>query len=168
LNGELRGWPWVEGTFSWVEPTSYALLALKGTGDLAHPRIREAERLLLDRECSDGGWNYGNRKARDTDLTSMVPTTALAAMALQHATDSGPAIGRSLELLDHEVVRRPSSLSVALTILGFYIYRRSHDHLTKLLIARQEPDGSWRGQAHLTALSILALRTHEQSNVFAI
>ena len=168
LNGELRGWSWIEGTFSWVEPTSYALLALKKAGDRTHPRIQEAERLLLDRVCADGGWNYGNRKVRDIALTSMAPTTALAAMALQGAGDSGPAVQGALELLDREVVRRPSSLSLALTILCFDVYRRPHEHLTDLLIARQEPDGSWRGQSHLTSLSVLALRTQEQFNVFAI
>jgi hypothetical protein len=168
LNGELRGWSWIEGTFSWVEPTSYALLALKRTGDPVHPRIQEAERLLLDRVCSDGGWNYGNRKVREIALTSMAPTTALAAMALQGGRDSRPVVQRALELLDREVVRRPSSLSLALTILCFDVYRRPHQHLTDLLIARQGPDGSWRGQSHLTALSVLALRTQEPFNVFAI
>ena len=28
-NNALQAWPWLEGTFSWVEPTSYCLLALK-------------------------------------------------------------------------------------------------------------------------------------------
>jgi hypothetical protein len=168
LNSELRGWSWIEGTFSWVEPTSYALLALKKTGDRTHPRILEGERLLLDRVCSDGGWNYGNRKVREIALTFMAPTTALAAMALQGAPESGTVVQRALDLLDREVARRPSSLSLALTILCFDVYRRPHEHLTDLLIGRQEPDGSWRGQSHLTSLSVLAVRTQEQFNVFAI
>ena len=25
----LQGWPWIEDTFSWVEPTAFCLLALK-------------------------------------------------------------------------------------------------------------------------------------------
>ena len=29
LNPDLKGWGWMPGTFSWVEPTAYALIALK-------------------------------------------------------------------------------------------------------------------------------------------
>lgn len=168
LNGALRGWSWFDGTFSWVEPTSYALLALKTNGSRNHPRIQEAERLLLDRVCEDGGWNYGNRKVRGTALTSMMPTTALAAMALQSVGGGEPVIQRALDLLNGEVTRRPSTLSLALTVLCLDLYRRPDDHLRDLLIDRQDPDGSWRGQAHLTSLAILALRTKDQPNVFAI
>ena len=32
MDTELKGWPWSAGTFSWVEPTAYALLALKKLG----------------------------------------------------------------------------------------------------------------------------------------
>ena len=29
LDPYLSGWPWTAGAFSWVEPTSYSLIALK-------------------------------------------------------------------------------------------------------------------------------------------
>src|SRR5262249_5082303 len=29
IDGTIIGWPWAEGTFSWVEPTSWAILALR-------------------------------------------------------------------------------------------------------------------------------------------
>ena len=57
----LTGWPWGEGTFSWVEPTSWACLALHRLGQGDHPRVQEGERLLLDRAFDQGGVNYGNR-----------------------------------------------------------------------------------------------------------
>ena len=50
----LAGWPWGEGTFSWVEPTSWACLALHRLGQGEHPRVREGERLLLDRAVRRG------------------------------------------------------------------------------------------------------------------
>jgi hypothetical protein len=168
LNGALRGWSWVDGTFSWVEPTSYALLALKINGSRTHPRIHEAERLLMDRMCEDGGWNYGNRKVRGIALTSLMPTTALAAMALQGAAGNSLSLQRALDLLDREVSSRPSSLSLALAILCFDVYQRPCGRLMDRLLARQDPDGSWRGQTHLTALAVLALQTKDQSNVFEL
>ena len=35
----LIGWPWAEGTHSWVEPTAIQLLALKGCGLARHERL---------------------------------------------------------------------------------------------------------------------------------
>lgn len=167
LDGRLRGWAWVDSTFSWVEPTSYALLALKSAGQHKHERIQEAERLLLDRVCADGGWNYGNRKVRNGTLTSMMPPTALAAMALQGTSGTGTILGRAFELLDREVAKNPSSMSLALTILCFDVFGRANTHLIAPLIGRQQPNGTWRNQLHLTALSVLALQAvQEGSNVF--
>jgi hypothetical protein len=168
INGQLRGWSWMEGTFSWVEPTSYALIALKSSGVNTHTRIREAEQLLLDRACTDGGWNYGNRLVRGVALSAMTSTTALAVMALQGTAGVEPVVRRALDLLTVEVPRTPSALSLALTILCFDVYGRQLDLMEELLISRQQADGSWRGQAHLTSLAILALTAKEQTNAFAI
>jgi len=168
INGQLRGWSWMEGTFSWVEPTSYALIALKSSGVNTHTRIREAEQLLLDRACTDGGWNYGNRLVRGVALSAMTSTTALAVMALQGTAGVEPVVRRALDLLTVEVPRTPSALSLALTILCFDVYGRQLHLMEELLISRQQADGSWRGQAHLTSLAILALTAKEQTNAFAI
>ncbi len=83
----LSGWPWEVGASSFVEPTAHALLALRCAArtvdrpDLAG-RIAMSERMLLDRRCRDGGWNFGNRRVLGADLPSYPETTALALMAL--------------------------------------------------------------------------------------
>lgn len=169
LDANLRGWSWIDGTFSWVEPTSYAILALKAHGHGGHARIREGERLLIDRVCFDGAWNYGNRKVRGEELESMMPTTALGCMALQGASGATSTQERALNLLHREVLLHPSSLSLALTILCFGIYQRPTEALGTALSDRQLPDGSWRHQVHLTALAALALHSAEGgSNVFRV
>jgi hypothetical protein len=169
LDGSLRGWAWVDDTFSWVEPTSFAVLALKKTGHGKSARVQEAERLLLDRACADGGWNYGNPKARGLNLDSMPPATALAAIALQDVPSAAEQVKRALNLLDREMTSRPSALGLALSILCFHAVSRRSGHLVDALLKRQQSDGSWRGQVHLTALAVLALRVHmEGQNVFRL
>jgi len=52
-----------------------------------HSRIATGERMLLERRCRDGGWNYGNRRVLGADLPSYPETTAMALMALNgHAS----------------------------------------------------------------------------------
>ena len=88
----LAGWPWEVGASSMVEPTAHALMALRcaartvGRPELAG-RIAMAERMLLDRRCRDGGWNFGNRRVLGADLPSYPETTALALMALNGHAD---------------------------------------------------------------------------------
>ena len=46
----IKGWPWIENTHSWVEPTALALIALRTSGYEKHPRAIEAINMLLDRQ----------------------------------------------------------------------------------------------------------------------
>ena len=88
LDPSFRAWPWRPGTSSWIEPTAHAVVALKyaaqayGAGKV-RGRIGDGERMLLERRCSDGGWNYGNRRVLGEDLPSYPETTALALHGLQ-------------------------------------------------------------------------------------
>lgn len=88
-DNRLQGWSWIDGTFSWGEPTAWALLALKQCrgGGIATPgadrRIRDGEAVLRDRMCVTGGWNYGNSNVFAQNLPAYVPTTAIALLAFQ-------------------------------------------------------------------------------------
>jgi hypothetical protein len=157
VNSQLRGWPWISDTFSWVEPTSYAILALKMSGHGDHPRVVEAERLLLDRACADGGWNYGVRGAMGYALTPFLPTTALAILALQDLPAAQPIVDQSLAVLRREVSHNQSTLALALAILCFNALGRPTDEFIPALLNRQKADGSWRQAIDLTALAALAL-----------
>ena len=92
-NEELHGWPWRPGNSSWVEPTSFALMALKRHG--GHARVAEAEAMILDRRCEDGGWNYGNRRVYDVALPSFPETTAVALLGLQGRKEAALALPRA-------------------------------------------------------------------------
>ena len=76
-------WGWTKGTYSWVEPTSRVLLALRLLRPEATGEIDEAVAMLAERETTEGGWNYGNASALGTDLRPYAQTTAIATLALQ-------------------------------------------------------------------------------------
>jgi hypothetical protein len=87
LDPSFKAWPWLPGCSSWIEPTAHALVALKKVSKAlpearVEDRIRMGEKMILERRCSDGGWNYGNRKVLGTDLPSYPETTALALLGL--------------------------------------------------------------------------------------
>ncbi|MEQ1911672.1 MAG: hypothetical protein ABMA15_22835, partial [Vicinamibacterales bacterium] len=112
----LQGWPWVRDTFSWVEPTAWCLLATKVAGaDLRNrataDRQEEAERLLANRVCTGGGWNFGNAVALGQDLRAYVPTTAVALMSLQDRRGE-PAARQSLSMLESNRLAEPSAMTL--------------------------------------------------------
>jgi hypothetical protein len=125
-DNSLRGWPWMDATFSWVEPTAWCLLALKkarrkpdalpagATPSLLDERIAEAETLLVDRACRDGGWNFGNSRAFGQDMRPFVATTALTLLALQDRRES-PAVERGVAMLQRAAESESSGLALALS-----------------------------------------------------
>jgi hypothetical protein len=78
----LIGWPWTEGTHSWIEPTAMAILALQREGLGNHARVAEGTRVVLDRALSEGGWNYGNTSVFGRQLRPHPEPTGLALLAL--------------------------------------------------------------------------------------
>ncbi|MEZ5399028.1 MAG: hypothetical protein R2729_05115 [Bryobacteraceae bacterium] len=97
---EFYGWSWFPETSSWLEPTAHALVALKlaAAGPVRRraeeigERVRLGERMLLDRRCEDGAWNYGARIALDEPLPSYPECTGQALYALQRRWEITPAL----------------------------------------------------------------------------
>jgi hypothetical protein len=123
----LAAWSWIDGTISWVEPTAWSLLALKqqrkrgGPSSVLNDRIDIAERMLIDRACPVGGWNYGNAHVYDSDLLPHVPTTALGLLAMQdHRTH--PVIQRSLGRLQQDATSERSPLALSLSSICLRVY----------------------------------------------
>ncbi len=122
----LQGWPWVPNTFSWVEPTSWCVLALSkwmhahGNPSVA-ARVTEGERLLLDRVCRSGGWNYGNSNVLGKELPPYVPTTAIALLALQGRRDQD-AVKKSLAYLAAHSLDERSGLSLSLSRIALAVF----------------------------------------------
>lgn len=132
----LRAWSWVPGTAPWVEPTAYALLSLAANGQAEHPRAVEGRGMLLDRQCSDGGWNYGNPRVLNTDLESELGVTAWAVMALPPSD----AVSRGLDRVQRARAEE-STTSLALAVLALTAHGVPTGDLPDRLFARLSRGG---------------------------
>ncbi len=155
-DGTIPSWGWVPDTASWVEPTAYAILSLVATGFGDHPRVAEGRRMLLDRQCADGGWNYGNPVVLGTVMESYPGPTAWAVMALP----PGEAVDRGLARLDR-AVDEPSTAALALVVLARTAHGRPPGPALEHLLARQRPDGGFGDRIDRTALAACALEAGE-------
>jgi hypothetical protein len=128
-NLELKGWPWKPNSASWVEPTSHAIVALKQasvkvSSDKLWERVRIGEAHLMDVRCSDGGWNVGNRSARQQDLVAYPETTAIALLALQGHSDLGKSIDLATRLAGETISPLARAwLTIALRMHGVDVPR---------------------------------------------
>ena len=150
FDGGLPGWSWVAGTAGWVEPTAYALLSLRRARPGA-PAVAEGQALLVDRQCQDGGWNYGNPRVLGTELPGHLGPTGWAVMALE----PGPAVERGMDFLQG-ALKEPSTLSLALLALCAARHGRDPLPAAAQLAGRLGAEGV-RERADLTALAVAAL-----------
>ena len=171
-NNSIQGWSWIDATFSWVEPTAWGLIALKKarraglTSPAADARIAEAERLLVDRCCSIGGWNFGNASVMHQDLRPYVPTSALGLLAMQDRRDD-PVVARSLAFLDAHWSDEVSATSLGISLVCLDAFGRPVDRLRARLAEHAEAARSF-GNFHGDALALCALAHNGPANAFRL
>jgi hypothetical protein len=127
-DNSIQAWPWIGDTFSWVEPTAWSLLALKTCAPPWHAsvdaaRVRDAERLLVDRSCRGGGWNYGNSNILQKDLVAYVPTTAVTLLALRDRANE-PVVTEGLAFLERHSTFERSAMALGLASRALHAYGR--------------------------------------------
>lgn len=120
----IAGWPWVEGTHSWVEPTAFALMALRRAHRAEHARFAEGVRLLRDRSLPSGGWNMGNTIMFGTELRPQPTPTGLALLALAGAQPPDASIDRACAYLEALLPRTRAPMSLAWGVLGLTAWSR--------------------------------------------
>jgi hypothetical protein len=174
----LRGWKWNPDTANWVEPTCYALLFLKKflqrvangsqvTADVSSFRavIAEAETLLYQRMCKEGGWNYGNARVLGEELRPYPLTTAIALMALQSPSRS--ECQRSLAYLQRAVTDERSALALCMTVHCFVLYGVPSDRWMRAAAALYDETRFFQS-IKTSALALLAAGAVEGQNVFRL
>jgi hypothetical protein len=154
----LQGWAWIDSSFSWVEPTCWCLLALKKAISVSREgrgRIRDGERLLVDRCCTVGGWNYGNANMLAQDLRPYVSTTALGLLAMQDRRQD-PCVVRSLDYLVQHRLSESSALALALTLIALRAFDVPTEDVEDHLLSQWDRTG-FLGNFHLIALALYSL-----------
>jgi len=153
----ISGWPWVNATHSWVEPTALALLALSISDKADHLRARQATRMLLDRQLTSGGWNYGNTRVYGQELRPMPASTGLALQALAgHAKQV--EVEQSLVYLESIIDNTRTPFSLAWGLLGLSAWKKRPRNVMDLIAAsldRQHILGDYP-TTHLSLLLLAA------------
>jgi len=137
LNDDLVGWSWTPGSFSWVEPTSYCLIALKKiksrlSAEAVQRRVNQAELMIYDRMCKGGGWNYGNAAVYGDPLWPYPDITALALIALQDHKERKENQA-SLSILSKTAETTDSGLALGWTTICLSVYGEDISELRKRL-----------------------------------
>jgi hypothetical protein len=117
-NTELVGWAYAENTHSWVEPTSFATLALRAAGKTDDPAAREATALLIDRQLPGGGLNYGNTMVLGQFIRPHIEPTGIALLALSGQSDASGRLAKSIAWLRRAIGPETTALSLSWALLG--------------------------------------------------
>jgi hypothetical protein len=136
MNTSYRGWGWTPGTSSWVEPTSFALLALERgesqeIAGKAKRRRSLATALLFDRMCPGGGWNAGNPVVYGAAGEPGVVPTVWSLLALRNAPVRNE-ITQSIDWLKRAAANMHSPGSLALTQICLRTYGQSQPEMAAL------------------------------------
>ena len=163
----LRGWGWTRGTSSWVEPTAYALLALRAargsTSFLARVdhRCRLAQAMLCNRMCAGGGWNCGNPVVYGAAGHPLLSSTCWALLSLGEFMDQADVrrcVTESLDWLERSYSQSPGPGSLALGALCLKAFRRAPPTVGPALSELYERN-RFLGQVPVLAWASLAVQS---------
>ena len=155
----IPGWPWIGGTHSWIEPTALGVIALQAEGYGQHDRVREAIRMMLDRQLPHGGWNYGNTTVYGRELHPMPESTGAALAGLAGQVEQG-TVALSLDYLQGEVDRLRTPVSLGWGLLGLAAWDRWPSN-GAALVERCVANQSRYGEYDTSALGLLLLAALE-------
>jgi hypothetical protein len=160
--GYARGWPWSPDCYHWIEPTSYALLALKLPGRpqkaLYEEIITYANKFIVAQECKGGGWNHGSSYCMNVFLPPYIVTTAEALLAVQDMPNT-QAVQAGLAFLQRTEPSECSAMEHAWAILALDAFGKDTRILLGSLAASQHANGSFGVNNYVTALCAIALDT---------
>ncbi|MCA9179242.1 MAG: hypothetical protein KDB14_32495 [Planctomycetales bacterium] len=117
----LVGWPWVNGTHTWLEPTVFHVLAFSARGWSSHARAIEGRRVIADRVLPAGGANYGNTVVLGQMLLPHLQPSGLALLALADSRgvrDADSRIAATIAMLRREIGSTTAPASLCWPLMG--------------------------------------------------
>jgi hypothetical protein len=156
----LRGWPWLPGEATWVEPTALTILSLTSASDKAlYEPIHDTLRFIQDRRCRGGGWNMGNPFMFSQSLPARAHTTALMVLALGNLAPE-IIMPEDIRALRSEMQRNGDILGLAWGLLALKTIKINDPSDESRLVALQEKSGGWGNNPYKTAIALMALGGH--------
>jgi hypothetical protein len=131
------------------------VIALKATGHEQHDRVREAIRMMLDRQLPHGGWNAGNTLAFGKELHPNPEGTGAALTGLAGVVGQ-EKVARSIAYLQGEVDRLGTPISLGWGLLGLAAWDLWPSNGTTL-VERCLANQSRYGEYDTSALCLLFL-----------
>lgn len=156
----LEGWSWADGTHSWLEPTAFAILALRASGHAEHERAREAVQMLVDRLLPSGGCNYGNTQVLGQYLVPHLQPTGIVLWALAGVGIDDPRIEKAIEYAGESLTRRTGAASLAYALLGLSAWGRRPKNADALLAEALRRPATDISPYRLALLSLAAQTTN--------
>jgi hypothetical protein len=163
LDSSIRGWSWIENTFSWVEPTVLSILAFNLSGQGTHERVSDGVRMLLDRQLPGGGWNFGSTIIYGQASYPQIESTGMTLAALAGKM-SKKDVERSLDYLKLQVASCHTPLSLGWALFGLGAWQQRPPEARRWLgdcLSRQNKYG-----AYGTTLLSLILLAYEAKGGF--
>jgi hypothetical protein len=139
----IRGWSWTEKSYSWVEPTALAVIALRTAGHKGHRRVQDGVDLLMDRQLPGGGWNVGSTIVFGNALNPMPENTGMALQALSGLVPKKD-VESSIRYLLSCVGRLRTPFTLGWSLLGLSAWGHGvekQDEMVSNVLRRQDKHG---------------------------
>ncbi len=159
IDFSLRGWPWLPGEASWIEPTALAIwtLSREAAAEENRARLEEAVRYILDRRCAGGGWNVGNPVMFDASLPPRAQPTAWTLLALRRFAPQ-VILAEDLRAMQADMEADGGAMARAWCLLALRALDAADDGQRASLIDLQSEEGSWGESLYQTAIAVIALQ----------
>jgi hypothetical protein len=163
-------WGWNPGGFISIEPTAYAILALKATKSKANRRIHEGEKFFYDNKCYCGGWTYGypvDANAPDSKeviYKPLEPQLHITALVLLATYDSQKEFTEHYNYILRAYKTSYCPLSLSLAAMAVDCYEKDSIDIVKRVNQLMQKDEYVSQMPIFNALSLLANLLPEGKN----
>lgn len=138
-----NAWGWNKGCFIAIDPSAYAVIALKMLNSTDKNRIEQGEKFFIHNTCDAGGWTYGypvdkndpeSIQVFNNILLPQLHITSLVLLALQGKKLN---VSQHINLILREYANSFCPLSLSLAVLALDSYKEENqlvlNHLNKVM-----------------------------------